>query len=64
MTCFILPKSLAEFAPAGAKKFQSFSPAACTAEKTPFGSQTCAHGACAAASRIFFKREPGEAGLV
>ena len=38
-------QSLAEFASADAKKFQSFSPAACTAEKIPLGSQTCALGA-------------------
>ncbi len=39
-------KGLAEFAPADAKKVQSFSPAACTAEKIPLGSQTCALCAC------------------
>ena len=35
-------QSLAEFAAADAKKVESFSPAACTAEKIPLGSQTCA----------------------
>ena len=56
-----MQKSLAEFVPAGAKKVRSFSPAACTAEKIPLGSQTCALGTsgvqCAAASRIFFSNE-------
>ena len=42
---FVTSQSLAEFASADAKKFQSFSPAACTAEKIPLGSQTCALGA-------------------
>ena len=61
---FRLGKSLAEFAPAGAKKVKSFSLAACTAEKIPLGPQTCAHGACAAAGRNLFQREPNAVGLV
>ena len=42
-------KSLAEVAPAGAKKFKTFLPAACTLVKLLPGSQTCEQSECAAA---------------
>ena len=58
------PKSLAEFAPAGAKKVQSFSPATCAAEKIPLGLQTCAPSVkggrrvrCSQAANPFVKKE-------
>ena len=44
-------------------KFKAFLPAACTAAKILFGSQT-GERKCAAASRSFFKREANEVGLV
>ena len=39
---FSLSKNLVEFAPAGAKKVQSFSSATCAAKKILLGLQTCA----------------------
>ena len=50
---FSLSKNLVEFAPAGAKKVQSFSSATCAAKKILLGLQTCepaasADSACAA----------------
>ena len=57
------PKSLAEFAPAGAKKVRSFSPATCAAEKIPLGLQTCAlfvsggqRVRCSQAANLFSKK--------
>ena len=56
----VTSRSLAEFASADAKKFQSFSSATCAAEKIPLGSQTCATRALQRAA-VFFRRESSEA---
>ena len=60
---FSLPKDLVEFAPAGAKKVQPFSPATCAAGKIPLGLQTCAPAAsggrrvrCSQAANLFVKK--------
>ena len=60
----VYPNSLAEFAPAGAKKVRSFSPATCAAEKILLGLQTCAPSAsggqrvrCSQAANPFVKKE-------
>ena len=57
-----LSKNLVEFAPAGAKKVQSFSSATCAAKKIPLGLQTCAPAAsggqrvrCSQAANPFVK---------
>ena len=59
-----LGKNLVEFAPAGAKKVRSFSPATCAAEKIPLGLQTCVLAAkggqrvrCSQAANPFVKKE-------
>ena len=59
-----LGKNLVEFAPAGAKKVRSFSPATCAAEKILLGLQTCAPSAmggrrvrCSQAANLFVKKE-------
>jgi len=58
-----LSKNLVAFAPAGAKKVRSFSPATCAAEKIPLGLQTCALSAkggqrvrCSQAADPFVKK--------
>ena len=56
-------KNLVEFAPAGAKKVQSFSSATCAAKKILLGLQTCAPSAsggqrvrCSQAANPFVKK--------
>ena len=60
---FSLSKNLVEFAPAGAKKVQSFSSATCAAKKILLGLQTCAPSAsggqrvrCSQAADPFVKK--------
>ncbi len=59
-------KSLAEFAPAGAKKMEIIFSGGVYVEKIPAGSQTCEGRAPRALQRAAapFKREPSETGLV
>ena len=58
-----MSKNLVEFAPAGAKKVQSFSSATCAAKKILLGLQTCAPSAsggqrvrCSQAANPFVKK--------